>query len=115
MRLGEVCLLTNNVVRLADFYRALLNIDDGCDDRVHQTILSKETMLTVYNDGSEKNNRNRNICLAFSCDDIYSEYDKLKKRGVKIIEEPTERPWGSVNLSFYDPDGNIIYLRSLKE
>ncbi|MDE7238350.1 MAG: hypothetical protein K2N41_01395, partial [Lachnospiraceae bacterium] len=27
-------------------------------------------MLTVYNDGSTKNNANQNICLAFTVDDI---------------------------------------------
>ena len=34
MRLGEVCILTNNVVRLADFYKGLLEIDNGSDDEV---------------------------------------------------------------------------------
>ena len=41
MRLGEVCILTNNVVRLADFYKSLLEIDNGSDDEVHQTILAE--------------------------------------------------------------------------
>ena len=31
---------------------------------------------------------------------------------VGIIEPPAKRPWGAVNMSFYDPDGNVIYLRS---
>ena len=28
----------------------------------------------------------------------------------RIIEPPTRRPWGAVNMSFYDPDNNVIYL-----
>ena len=60
MRIGEVSLLTNDVVRLADFYKKLLDIHNGSDDPVHQTLIGEETMLTIYDDGSEKNNQNQN-------------------------------------------------------
>lgn len=112
MRIGEVSLLTNNVIALANFYKTLLQTENGSNDDIHQTIISEETMLTVYNDGSVKNNTNQNICLAFTVDDINKEYDKLDKLGVDIIEKPTSRPWGAINMSFYDPDRNIVYLRS---
>lgn len=111
MRIGEVSLLTNDVIRLADFYKRLLEIDNESNDGVHQTLIAEETMLTVYDDGSEKDNRNRNICLAFTVDDIEKEYRKVLALGAEIIEPPMLRPWGAVNMSFYDPDGNIVYLR----
>lgn len=112
MKLGEVGLLTNDVIRLAGFYKALLDIDNGSNDKVHQTIIAEETMLTIYNDGSFKENNNRNMCLVFTVDDVDKEYQKLLKLGVDIIEKPETRPWGAKNMSFYDPDGNIIYFRS---
>lgn len=112
MRLGEVGLLTNDVVRLADFYKALLETDNGSNDKVHQTIIGEETMLTVYNDGSVKNNGNQNICLAFTVDNMEREYQRVLALGAEVIEKPTRRPWGAVNMSFYDPDRNVIYLRS---
>lgn len=112
MRIGEVCLLSNDVVRLADFYKAFLGIDNGSNDSIHQTIIAEETMLTIYNDNSLKNNNNQNICLAFTVNDVDEEYNKLINLGVEIIEKPTTRPWGARNMSFYDPDKNIIYLRS---
>lgn len=115
MRIGEVGLLTNNVVRLADFYKTLLEANNGSNDNAHQTIIAEETMLTIYNDGSVKNNLNKNICLAFTVDDVDEEYNKLVKMGIEIIEKPTTRPWGARNMSFYDPDNNIIYLRSFKK
>ncbi len=115
MNIGEVCLLTNDVRKLADFYKKLLGVDNCSDDDVHQYIISEETMLTVYNDGTVKNNQNQNICLAFTVDDIESEYRKVQALGVKIIEPPTKRPWGAVNMSFYDPDNNVIYFRQLQE
>ncbi|WP_300771812.1 VOC family protein [uncultured Acetatifactor sp.] len=112
MRLGEVGLLTNDVIRLADFYKALLETDNGSDDEVHQTIIAEETMLTIYNDGSAKNNNNQNICIAFTVDDMDREYQKVLKSGAEVIEKPIKRPWGAVNMSFYDPDRNVVYLRS---
>ena len=112
MRMGEVGLLTNDVIALADFYKALLETENGSRDEVHQTIIAEETMLTIYNDGSAKNNNNQNICIAFTVDDMDREYQKVLRLGVEIIEKPTKRPWGAVNMSFYDPDGNVVYLRS---
>ena len=114
MRLGEVGLLTNDVIRLADFYKALLETDNGSDDEVHQTIIAEETMLTIYNDGSAKNNNNQNICIAFTVDDMDREYQKVLKSGAEVIENPIKCPWGAVNMSFYDPDRNVVYLRSVE-
>lgn len=113
MKIGEVSLLTNDVVRLANFYKQLLDIDNQSEDEVHQVLIGEETMLTVYNDGSIKNNANQNICLAFTVDDIEKEYQKVLDLGAEVIEGPTARPWGAVNMSFYDPDRNIIYFRQL--
>ena len=115
MKIGEVCLLTNDVPRLAAFYKQLLGVDNGSDDETHQFILSEETALTIYNDGTEKNNRNQNICLAFTVDDIDREYEKVQALGAKIIEPPARRSWGAVNMSFYDPDHNMIFFRSFPE
>ena len=113
MTLGEVCFLTNDVVRLANFYKLLLGVDNGSDDIVHQTIIAEETMLAIYNDGTMRNNQNQNICIAFTCDDVDKEYDRLKQLKIEIIEGPKTRTWGARNMSFHDLDGNIIYLRSL--
>jgi len=112
MRLGEVGLQTNDVIKMAEFYRFLLEIDHMDNDEVHQTIISEETMLTIYNDGTVKNNSNQNICIAFTVDDVDREYDRLVEAGVTIFDPPQTRPWGARNMSILDPDGNRIYLRS---
>ena len=115
MRIGEVCLLTNDVRRLAAFYKRLLDTDNGSDDEVHQFIIAEETALTVYNDGMPKNNQNQNICLAFTVDDIEKAYQRVLALGARVIEPPTKRPWGAVNMSFHDPDNNVIFFRSFPD
>lgn len=112
MRIGEVCLLTNDVPRLAAFYKQLLEIENGSNDETHQFIITEETTLTIYNDGMVKNNQNQNICLAFTVDDIEKEFEKVLAIGARIIEGPTKRPWGAINMSFYDPDNNMIFFWS---
>ncbi len=112
MKIGEVCLLTSDVPRLAAFYRELLGIAGTGDDPVHQTLLAEETMLTVYNDGSPRGRQDGNICLAFTVEDMDKAYEKVVRLGAEILEPPAARPWGAVNMSFYDPDGNVIYFRS---
>lgn len=115
MKIGEVGLLTNDVVRLANFYKLLLGVHNNSNDTTHQTIIAEETMLTIYNDGTSKNNENQNMCLAFTVDDINLEYEKISKLKIEIIEVPKLRPWGTWNMSFYDPDHNVIYLRSFNK
>ena len=52
------------------------------------------------------------MCLVFTVYDIDKEYDRIQFLGAEIVEPPTVRPWGATNMSFKDPDGNIVYLRS---
>ena len=112
MRIGEVCLLTEDVVKLSDFYKRLLKIDNDSSDPVHQTIIAEETMLTVLH--AEQNGREagQNFCLAFTVDDLDEEYQRVLSMGAEIVEGPKVRPWGASNMSFRDPDGNIVYFRS---
>ena len=112
MRIGAVSLLTNDVLRLAAFYKQLLEIENDSEDEIYQVLIAEETALTIYNDGSIKNNQNQNVCLAFTVDDIEKEYKKVLSMGARIIEGPAERPWGAINMSFYDPDNNTIFFRS---
>ncbi len=117
MMIGEVCLETNDVIRLADFYRRLLALADSNEneDSVHQFIITEGTTLTVYNDGRPKNNQNQNISLAFTVEDVDVEYERLIKLGIPVIDPPKLQPWGVKNMHLCDPDGNHIYFRSIPQ
>ena len=45
-------------------------------------------------------------------DDVYTDVEALKSRGVQFVEEPEERPYG-IDSSFRDPSGNNIRLAQL--
>ncbi len=40
-------------------------------------------------------------------DDSY--FDLLRSRGVKVRQEPQNRPW-AYEMKFEDPDGNVLWL-----
>ena len=109
-RIGEVCLLTTDVVRLADFYKKLLGLENGSDDPVHQTIIAEETTLAVMKDDSPRNGQC--IALAFTVGDMEEALARVRELGAEIVEPPVKRPWGATNMSFRDPDGNVVYFRS---
>ncbi len=111
MKLGEVCLLTGDVRRLADFYRRLMDLPETGDDSIHQTILAAEPSLCVYNDGQPHSAERSPVALAFTVEDIEAAYQKLLSMNAQIIQPPVKQPWGTINLIFLDPDGNQIYLR----
>jgi glyoxalase family protein len=115
MKIGEVCLLTSDVIRLSNFYKLLFNIDNHSDDDIHQFIISEETTLTIYNDGKLRKANLQNICLVFTVADVDAEFDRLKTLGMEIVSPPTLRPWGAKNMSFLDPDKNLITFRSFSK
>ena len=115
MKLGEVCLLTGDVCRLAAFYRKLMDLPETCEDPVHQFITATEPVLAIYNDGREHCTEHSPVSLAFTVEDIHAAYEKLLTMKAVIIQPPVQQPWGAVNLIFRDPDGNQIYLRQFSK
>jgi catechol 2,3-dioxygenase-like lactoylglutathione lyase family enzyme len=47
-------------------------------------------------------------------DDVRSDYEELKGRGVEFTEEPEERPYG-IDAGFRDPSGNSFRLTQVSE
>lgn len=50
----------------------------------------------------------------FTTDDIRTEYETLKARGVEFTEPPEERPYG-IDCGFRDPSGNSFRLSQLTQ
>ena len=108
---GEICLLTRDVIRLAGFYRELLGLEGENADPVHQFLIREGTALTVMQDEGERSGQS--AALAFTVEDIEVACARVKELGGEVAEPPTKRPWGAINMSFRDPDGNLVYFRQL--
>ncbi|MDA0160583.1 VOC family protein [Solirubrobacter ginsenosidimutans] len=52
--------------------------------------------------------------IFLTTDDVYAEAEGLKARGVELVDEPQERPYG-IDCSFRDPSGNHFRLTQLTE
>ena len=114
MLFSGICLLTKDVRRLSEFYQKILQTTSDCDDEIHQEIHTQGAFLAIlkyYN----VNVGNPNMNMAFTVDDVDTEYLRLKEFGVEILDEPITRPWGARNMRFCDPDGNYIVFRSFQK
>lgn len=111
MRFEGICLITNDVRRLSEFYQKVLQTSSDCDDNIHQEIKTEGAFLAILHCDETKDG-NPNMSMAFTVDDIDSKFVRLNEMGIKIINKPTMRPWGAKNMRFCDPDGNFIVFRS---
>jgi catechol 2,3-dioxygenase-like lactoylglutathione lyase family enzyme len=50
----------------------------------------------------------------FTTDDVHSDYEELKSRGVDFTEDPEERPYG-IDAGFRDPSGNSFRLTQVRD
>ena len=106
-----ICLITNDVRRLSEFYQKVLQTTSDCDDNIHQEINTQGTFLSIlYCD--QATGGNPYLSMAFTVDNVDDEFVRLTSLGIKIIDEPTMRPWGAKNMRFCDPDGNFVVFRS---
>jgi catechol 2,3-dioxygenase-like lactoylglutathione lyase family enzyme len=51
--------------------------------------------------------------IFLTTDDVYSDYEQLKSRGVEFSEQPEERPYG-IDSGFHDPSGNSFRLTQVR-
>src|SRR4051794_27850291 len=72
-------------------------MDDESAEQV-RTVLAKGFAGTVF----------------LTTDDVRSDYEELRERGVEFSEEPEERPYG-IDAGFRDPSGNSFRLTQVRE
>ncbi len=117
MKLKGICIHTNNVPRLVDFYSKLLCVKAEGDD-THSVL--GESGLAIWNPGTIDENRfkknERFFTLMFEVENVDNEYERLKHSDMQIvfISQPTTYPWGCRAFGFKDPDGNNIDFLSPK-
>lgn len=107
MKLCGVCVLTDNVPRLARFYEQVLCCPPE-GDAVHVSFSAAQ--LAVWNPGDVTVSPHKTASLMFYVDDAEGEYRRLGALGlgIRFQSAPTSKPWGVRSFSFLDPDGNEV-------
>ena len=115
IKLCGVCILTDNIPRLVEFYKKVLSEEPNGDD-IHSSF--EKAQFAIWNPGNVNASKDKSMSLMFFVDDADEEYDRLFEANLNIefISEPTIKPWGVKSFCFKDPDGNKInFLTPIKE
>ncbi len=117
----DVCLITEDVLRLRVFYEAVFD-STAEGDGVHSFLIAGGVTFTFDCVASLQENAvfsyvstagANNVIIGFNVDDVDAEYKRLLLLGVNVLNQPTTHPWGARSFQFKDPDGNILNFRSL--
>ncbi|MBN1976763.1 MAG: VOC family protein [Anaerolineae bacterium] len=115
MKFAGICLITDNVPALADFYAKVLGVKaegDGVHAELNtegagMAIFSAEGMESMASHSMQGAGRG-SFTTMFEVKDVDAEYERLKALGVEFVMLPTTHPWGARSFWFRDPDGNIV-------
>lgn len=118
MRFTGVCLITDDVISLMEFYKSILQVEVVGDEvaarlRVkggyHIDICSKQGMENLA-PGSTSGIGHGGCTIELEVDNVDLEYERINKLNVKIIKLPETYPWGRRSLWIQDLDGNIVNM-----
>jgi uncharacterized glyoxalase superfamily protein PhnB len=118
-----ICLITNDVPSLADFYAKVLGVEAEGND-VHAELNTEGAGIAIFSTegmenmapGSMQGAGCGSFTTMFEVEDVDAEYKRLKALGVEFIMRPTTHPWGARSFWFRDPDGNIVdFFANLEE
>ena len=121
-----ICLITENVRKLAEFYEKVLQVKVDDVNDIHVEITIDGGGITIYSKAAAIRDMGFNfdeycgtgMCkFAFFVEDVDAEYERLKSLNIniKFVAAPTTYPWGSRAMHFRDPDGNIICFIELSK
>jgi catechol 2,3-dioxygenase-like lactoylglutathione lyase family enzyme len=52
--------------------------------------------------------------ILFASADLDGDYERLRGRGVEVVEEPTDQPYGVRDCAIRDPAGNLIRIQQTR-
>jgi catechol 2,3-dioxygenase-like lactoylglutathione lyase family enzyme len=114
--LANVCLITNDMKRLVDFYEPILAVKARWSGQDYAEFRTSVRVLAVYAaqaqekyiPGAARAAENKSVILEFSVADVDLEYNRLQSLVRVWVKPPTTQPWGTRSIYFHDPDGNLI-------
>ena len=126
MRLDGFGLFVNDMAKMIQFYRDVLEFEIKEDEDTSNVYLIKDgTLFLLYgrNDFEKMTSKkydyikglNGHFELALYVDtfeEVDKEYEKAIAKGASSVLEPTTEPWGQRTCYIADPEGNLIEIGS---
>ena len=113
-------LVTNDVKKLSEFYKTVLQAETcGINDLENYVELFIDAFVFCIESLTSVEGRIRrpfnafsegSVIVEFEVDNADEEHSRLKNLGIVPFTEPFDNPWGRRNFHFYDPDGNIVCI-----
>lgn len=115
-KINPIILFVKNFNECLSFYRDVLGlrlVGSPSENSNFATFDVGGTDFSIH--GGYKGKGNGPIQIHFITDDISSEVKRMKNLGTRFAEEIKEFPWGGLEATFVDPDGNEIDLYQPKK
>ena len=121
MQLEGITVLSNDVPRLARFYREALGFHTVVEESHYVEFVNEGVRLAICSKPLMADNTNGHVSfieerkgqafeLNFQCESpeaVRTLYEGLVSKGATSITEPKSMSWGHTTGFFADPDGNI--------
>lgn len=123
LKVGPIQIFVSDLEKAKEWYTKVLGMKIVKEYPEFKCILMKlgKTEFDVgvpdpcWGEGWDKVKVGGRTSIFFEAENIKETWDELKKRGVKVVEELSERPWGEMKAVFADPDGNEFNLIEVVE
>ena len=121
-RVGTVCIFVSDQDRAKEFYTDVLGFELRQDAPLYPGATARwvavaprgaKTEVILYlPDENREHYRGvvgKSQAITLNVTDMNSVYSDLKSKGVKVVQEPDEQPWGTY-ATIQDSEGNHILL-----
>jgi catechol 2,3-dioxygenase-like lactoylglutathione lyase family enzyme len=114
MKFNGICLVTEHVPALVQFYSSILGYQAKGDDN-HAEFVINGLSLAIFTrqgmeemaPGSREGVGYGGFTIVFEVEDVDEQYERLKVLGVTFVKLPATYSWGTRSVWFRDPEGNI--------
>lgn len=116
MKLTHSGIVTDNIQRLREFYKDVLQIEPKNFGDSYVEFPTECGTLSLFSlagqeklaSGSAQSASNRSVMLEFEVADVDKEYLRLQGMEIEWVKPPTTQGWGNRSIYFRDIDGHLI-------